>query len=199
MRIRTIVGIASLGLALMMPPAWARAESGGGAPSAVTVRTLANGLTVAVLEDHRLPIVQIQLLLPAGLAQESPEQSGIANLTAQMLAAGTASRDAQSFSDAVQELGGTLGSSVARDNTTLNGAFLASDFEAGLELMADAALHPRFGEEQFASVRNQVASALDRARRDPRAIAEDQLWAAVFGQHPFRALDDGARSIRWPR
>ena len=38
-------------------------------PPSPVVRTLSNGLTVAVFSDHRLPIVQAALLVPAGSIQ----------------------------------------------------------------------------------------------------------------------------------
>src|SRR5262245_8315794 len=109
---------ATLALALLLAaPGVARSA---GAP---VTRTLANGMRVAVYEDHRLPIVQFQLVVPAGLAAEPREQAGIANLTVQMLATGTASRDAVEFTQAVQQLGGTLGGSVTRESATVSGAF----------------------------------------------------------------------------
>jgi len=55
--------------------------------------TLANGLTVLILEDHRLPTVTVQLQISgAGAIFEPADRPGLASVTAQMMMQGTASR-----------------------------------------------------------------------------------------------------------
>ena len=67
-------------------------------------RTLPNGLRVAVFQDHRLPLVQMRLLLSAGVAQEAAETPGVASVTAQLLRAGTSSRTAGAFAAVTRPL-----------------------------------------------------------------------------------------------
>jgi predicted Zn-dependent peptidase len=164
--------------------AWAAPAAAAGLPAPVT-RTLANGLTVAVFEDDRLPIVQVQLLVAAGSAHEPAGEAGVANLAFQMLGRGTASRTAAAFDDAVQALGGSVGGSVSREFATVNGAFLAADLEAGLELLADGILNPLLSEEALPGIKDQAVGGLVNARRDPGALADEHLWAAVFREHPY--------------
>jgi zinc protease len=149
------------------------------------VRKLANGLTVAVFVDDRQPLVQIQLLVPAGSAQETAGESGLANLTFQMLGHGTASRTAGVYDDAVQALGGSVGGSVSREFATINGAFLASDMETGLELLADAVVNPLFGEDLLPAIKPQVLSGIVNERGNPATLAEVHLWGAAFGAHRY--------------
>ena len=149
------------------------------------VRRLANGLTVAVFVDDRQPLVQIQFLVPAGSAQEAGGESGLANVTFQMLGHGTASRTAAAYEEAVQALGGSVGGSVSREFATINGAFLASDMETGLELLADAVVNPLFGEDVLQAIKPQVLSGIVNERGNPASLAEGHLWGAAFGAHPY--------------
>ncbi|MGH7729873.1 MAG: M16 family metallopeptidase [Candidatus Eiseniibacteriota bacterium] len=174
------------------PHAAAAAAAGQSRAPVPVIRTLENGLTVAVFEDDRLPLVQIQLLVRAGSAQEPAGEAGVANLTFRMLSQGTASRPAGAFDDAVQALGGSVGGSVSREFTTVNGAFLATDMEAGLELLADAVLHPLLGDEQLAVIKEQVAARLEGMRPDPATLADDHLWGTVFRDHPYGRPPFGA-------
>ena len=168
-----------------LPPVVARASSGFQAPTPV-VRTLANGLTVAVFQDDRLPIVQVQLLVRAGSAQEPPGEAGVAYLTFRMLNQGTASRTAKVFDGAIQALGGSVSGSVSREFATVNGAFLAGDLEAGLELLADAVLNPLLDADRLGAIKSQLVTArLAAARQDPAALADDHLWGAVYKDHPY--------------
>jgi zinc protease len=154
-------------------------------PPAPVVRTLPNGLRVAVFQDHRLPLVQMQLLLPAGGAQDAAETPGLANATALLLRAGTSSRTAGAFAADLDFLGGNISAAATRDYSAVNGTFLSADFEAGLELFADAVVNPIFPPEEVERFRAQAAEQLLQARQNPAAQAEDQLWALAFQGHPY--------------
>ena len=180
-----LVCLLAAGSVALLPVVAASASRGFQVPTPV-VRTLANGLTVAVFEDDRLPLVQIQLLVRAGSAQEPSGEAGVAYLTFRMLNQGTASRTAKVFDGAVQALGGSVSGSASREFATVNGAFLAGDLEAGLELLADAVLNPLFEEERLVAIKSQfVAARLAAARQDPVALADDHLWGAVYRDHPY--------------
>jgi zinc protease len=67
----------------------------------------------------------------------------------------------------------------------VNGTFLARDFEAGLELLADAVVNPIFPPEEVERFRVQSAGQLLHACRNPAVQAEDRLWALAFEGHPY--------------
>ena len=154
-------------------------------PPVPVFRTLPNGLRIAVFQDHRLPLIYFQLLLPAGGAQDPVEKSGTANATAQLLRAGTSSRTAGAFAADVEFLGGSISSGATRDCSAASGIFLSSDFEAGLELFADAVVNPVFPPEEVERFCAQSAGQLLPARQSPAAQAEDRLWAVAFQGHPY--------------
>ena len=68
--------------------------------------TTANGMTVVVLEQHFLPIVEIHALIKAGSAQDPPEKAGLANLTASLLDEGTATRSSKQLAEQIDFVGG---------------------------------------------------------------------------------------------
>ncbi|HTM57347.1 MAG TPA: pitrilysin family protein [Candidatus Udaeobacter sp.] len=176
------------GLFLMLGAVVAPGGSGA-APSPVIpppiTRTLDNGLRVAVFPIHRLPILQIELVVPAGQSAEPADQPGVAFLTAQMLTRGTSSRDAATFAADVARLGGTITSASSRDDATLTGAFLARDLAPAMELLSDAALNPVFAEDALGSVRTQATRTLDQLHQNAAAIAEEQVWGALFEGQPY--------------
>jgi predicted Zn-dependent peptidase len=149
------------------------------------VRTLPNGLRVAVFPDPRLPLVQMHLLLPGGVARESAETPGAASAAAQLLRAGTSSRTAAEFAAEVDRLGGGINGVAGRDYSTVDGTFLSADFEAGLELMADAVVNPIFPVEEVERYQAAATARVRQLRQDPTALAEESLWALAFGAHPY--------------
>src|SRR5437870_2315969 len=55
--------------------------------------TLPNGLAVLIMEDHRFPAVNIQILIEgAGPIHEPADKTGLASVAAQMLREGTKTR-----------------------------------------------------------------------------------------------------------
>jgi len=186
-------------LALVSAAPWARAaisEAKLAAPPLQFVtpvqRQLANGLTVVVFPQSRLPLVQVQLMVPAGSAVEGSTPLGVASLTAQMLRQGTASRSAQQFAADLERIGGSFSVSVTRDAAMVAGGFRSSDLSAGLELISDAVLNPLFEPEAFEAMRRQSAQQLGNLRRNGGGIADDRAWAALFGAHPYARSTTGA-------
>ena len=186
------LGLALCALAIGRPaaadPAWV--------PRPV-VRTLSNGLRVAVLHDPRAGFVQLQLRLPAGLEAEPPDQNGIANLTAQLIRQGTTSRDAARFNDELNRLGGSLQAQVAREYLTVGAAFLPGDLEEGLGLVSDAVLHPRFSELDLQRANVLAATRIVQQHLDPAVVAEEQAWTRALPTLPAaRPMLGGVASLR---
>jgi predicted Zn-dependent peptidase len=171
--------LASLALALASAVAAA-------APLPLPVeRTLDNGLRVLVLSQPRLPILQIQVAIPAGSAVDPPGQEGLAALTAQMLRRGTTSRGADEFAADLSRIGGTLTIQVTQDASSVTGAFLARDAEAGIELLSNAVLDPIFPEDDLMRLRGQVYRSLLQGRTDPEGLADEQALAQALAGHRY--------------
>lgn len=181
------MSVLAAGLALagpMGPRAISFAAAAGPLPTP-EVSKLETGLRVAVFPDHRLPIIQIQLLIPAGITAEPVAKSGVAYLTGQSLRAGSASRSAEVFGADLERLGGSFNVTVGRDYVTVSGAFLARDLDAGLELVADAATHPVFPPLEVDQIKREAAGGLLQGLLNPGTSADERLWSLVFGSHPY--------------
>src|SRR5579863_2747090 len=70
---------------------------------------LPNGLTILVLEDHRLPLVTARLtIVGAGALNDPVDMPGLANVTAAMLNQGTATRSSRQIAEQSDQLGATI-------------------------------------------------------------------------------------------
>ena len=181
------LGMLAVGLALagLLGPRARSSAAAAGLLPAPEVSTIETRLRVAVFPDHRLPIIQIQLLVAAGITSEPEAQSGIAYLTGQALRAGSTSRSAAVFGADLERLGGSFNVNVGRDYVTVSGAFLARDLDAGLELIADAATNPVFPAAEVDRIKRQAAGALLQGLQNPGTATDEQIWSVVFGSHPY--------------
>ncbi len=165
--------------------------AGTGGPAAAAeilpVRYIApNGLTVLVLEQHALPILQIHALIRAGAAQDPPSKAGLANLVADLLDEGTRARSATQIAEQIDFVGGDLSIDVSADYTTVSASVLTKDTGLGFELLADVMLNPSFPKKEFSRVRTHVLGAIQSEEEAPELVAVKAFNRLVFGTHPYR-------------
>lgn len=160
------------GFWLVLLAAGTLASPAGAAP---VVRTLENGLLMAVFNDPRLPIAQIQVLVAGGTAQESDREHGAAPLVAWLLARGTTSRTAAEMVSEMENLGGTISTTAAEEYASLSAAFRSADFEGGMELVADQLLNPSFADDEVAKTKNEALAALFQSRALPGLVADEHV------------------------
>ena len=82
--------------------------------SAVRDSTLANGLQVVAVSHHEQPAVSLRLIVRAGSAQDPEDRPGVASLAATLLDQGTTTRSAEQIADAIDSIGGALGTGAER-------------------------------------------------------------------------------------
>jgi predicted Zn-dependent peptidase len=154
-------------------------------------RSLPNGLRVVVFPSSSLPIVQAQLLVPAGVANEPDSLPGLAALTAQLIQGGSASRTAEQMAADLGALGATLTTGATRDYALVACGGRTAAFSELLEIMADAVLNPRLGGDEFESVRRSVAAQLRTKSMNAATLTDDRIWGIAFDPHPYGHADAG--------
>ncbi len=166
---------------------WALAASLGHATEIKPVRFVTpNGMTVLVVEQHFLPIVQVHALIKAGSAQDPPEKAGAAHLVASLLDEGTTSRTAKQIAEQIEYVGGRLAIKATEDMTTASARVLTKDVELGFELLADVLLHPTFPPQELERVRSEVLGGILSEKDEPGMVAAKAFNLLVFDGHPYR-------------
>ena len=154
-------------------------------------RQLANGLTVFVVEDHRLPVVTFALEILAGNCQVPPEKSGLPSLVAGLLREGAGARTSPEISRLIDGCGGSMGASAGDDVTTAGGTFMKSYAALGLELLADAVQRPRFDQSEIDRRLEQIQSGLAVNMNDPSYLISLVSALVILGNHPYAYPGDG--------
>jgi zinc protease len=178
--LRRSVPAALLGLAL-----WTGGASAARPLAAPVVRTLPNGLRVAVFADSSLPVVQMQLLVRAGSREDPAGKSGAANLLALMLGQGTSSRAGEQFNAEFERMGSSFSAAATRDFTTAGCSALAREFGATLKLLAEAVTHPALEPGGIERQRAQLLAAASEAQLNPALNADAHVWAMALAPHPY--------------
>jgi zinc protease len=144
---------------------------GTAAEIAPTKFVTANGITVLVLEQHFLPIVEIHALIKTGSAQDPPDKAGLANLVASLLDEGTTTRTSKQQAEQIDFVGGALEAKASEDFTTASARVLKKDIDLGFTLLADMLQHPAFHKQEFERIRTQLLGEMASDNDDPGHIA----------------------------
>ena len=153
---------------------------------AVQTTTLPNGLTLAVVEMHKVPVVDVQLLVDAGAARDPSTAPGLATFTATMLQQGAGARSALDVADEAAFLGAQLGTGATFDGASASIHVPRRRLEAALDLLADVVLRPSFADSEIARQRELRAAQLVQQRDEPVTVASIAFPAIVYGRgHPY--------------
>ena len=136
-----------------------------------TVFTLANGLTVYLVERHELPVVSAQLLTLAGNEGNPADRPGLAGITAAMLTEGTTRRTADEIANEAALLGGSLESTSDPNGVRLTISLLSSHIGKGLDLVADSAEHASFPAADLERIRTSRLTGLLQQQDNPMQLA----------------------------
>jgi zinc protease len=146
---------------------------------------LKNGLTVLLLEKHGVPLINISAIVKAGAAADPAGQEGLATVTAGLLRKGAKNRTAQQFAADLDYIGGTFEAEAGPDYTVVNAEFLTKDLARGLELYADALLHPTFPKDETDKFLAQALDGARAAKDDPQAVMLPYYDGYLYGMHPY--------------
>lgn len=147
---------------------------------------LPNGLTLLLMEQREVPIVSLSVVVRAGSVADPAGKEGVASLTAALLRKGTPTRSADRFAEELDFIGGSFGAGVSVDSTQASAEFMKKDLDKGLDLVADAMLHPTF---PAGEVTKLVAQRVDGIK-----AAKDRA-AGVIGTY-FNAYSMGITRTR---
>lgn len=152
----------------------------------VTVRELANGLKLMIVERHDLPLASFVLVIPSGATANPADRAGAANLVAAMLTEGTSTRTSLQIADQMAYLGISLNSSSGWDATTVDLSTPTAQLDSALALFADVVLRPSFPGAEFARVKQERLTALLQLKDQGPAIASLVYPALLYGkENPY--------------
>jgi predicted Zn-dependent peptidase len=149
--------------------------------------TLANGLRLMVLEDHRLPRITFQILVPgAGGYYDPPAQVGLATYTAQMMREGTTGRSSQQIAQDIDTMAASLTVSAGLSSPTaaVAGGALTENFDRLLGMAADVLLTPTFPAEEWDRMKTRTKATLIQQRTQPGFLAGERMNQVIYGDHP---------------
>jgi zinc protease len=158
-----------------------------------TTHTLPNGLQVILLEDHAVPVINLQVWYHVGGKDERPGHTGFAHLFEHLMFKGSAHVGPEEHSRIIEAVGGFDNAETGDDTTNFFETFPSQYLERVIWLEADRMGSLNVDEANFKSER-QVVEEERRLRVDnqPYGSLEEDLRAAAFTVHGYHHTPIGS-------
>ena len=147
---------------------------------------LSNGAHLMVLEDHRVPSIQFQIIMiGAGGYYDPPDIPGLADTTASLMDEGTTTKTSEQIAQALDTMAASVAVSANQGSqiATLTGSALTDQFDQVLALATDILLNPSFPDKELGLYKVRARASLEEQRSDPDFLREERYSKAIYGTH----------------
>jgi zinc protease len=159
-------------------------------------RTLPNGLRVIVTRQTVVPKVTVMLTVLSGYANDPPELTGLAALTAEAVQEGTKSRTSKEIRRQVFGMGGSLSAAVSQDFSSLSVRGLSEFAPQLIDLVADVAMNPTLPADEIAILKQQRLQTVMQQKASPQFLSNRQFRRALFGSHPYARTSETEATLQ---
>ncbi|MFZ0258796.1 MAG: pitrilysin family protein [Pseudolabrys sp.] len=148
--------------------------------------TLANGLELIVIPDHRAPVVTHMIWYKVGAADETPGKSGLAHFLEHLMFKGTAKNPTGKFSQVVARIGGQENAFTSQDYTGYYQRVPSDQLKTVVEFEADRMTGLQLTDDVVLPERNVILEEQNqRIGNNPRARLGEQIDAALYLNNPY--------------
>jgi zinc protease len=156
---------------------------------------LENATVVLVKRTTTTPAVAISLAMRAGSASDPEDALGTTWLLSRLIDRGTASRPAAVIAEELDRRGISLTVTVTRHSFTIVCTCLSEDFEPVLALLGDMLMAPSLAEEEIATRKGEVITAIRQDDDNPAVRAMETLMAHLYPGHPYGRRTKGSIEV----
>lgn len=149
-----------------------------------TSRTLSSGLKVLVVENPKLPLVTISIVMKAGSALDG-DMPGVADMTATLLMKGTTTRTATHIAEETDFLGASLSTGAGWDASSISASMLTKHLDTVLGMVADVLLNPTFPEDELKRQQTLHIAELKQMKADGSYLAGTRAAQVLYPGHPY--------------
>lgn len=143
---------------------------------------LDNGMIVYLLEDHKLPIIDVVARIRTGSIYEPADKVGVAEITGTVMrTGGTTNRTGDELNKILENLAASVEVSISSDSGSASMSVLKEDIDTGLSILADVLMNPAFRKDKIELAKVQHRSAISRRNDDVSNITAREFRKLIYG------------------
>lgn len=165
------------------------AASPAHAVSPIQETQMDNGLRILLIEAHAVPMVSMQLVMPAGSRFDATNKGGTATLLAAMLTDHTGKHEHEAWATLLDSEAIHLGAGADRDGMNLSMTVLKEALPTGIRAFSESLLNPGWDRKRFQLIKENAISAAQKAQEEPGIKAAEAssklLFQSNHQRHPY--------------
>lgn len=143
---------------------------------------LKNGMTLFMVEDHELPLINITARIGTGSIFEPADKVGLASITGQVMrTGGTKKMSGDEIDEFLEALAASVETSIGQTSGSARMSVLKEDLDKVLPVFADVLMNPAFPDEKIELAKIQARSAIARRNDQPSAITFREYAKLIYG------------------
>ncbi|MFC3890086.1 M16 family metallopeptidase [Lentzea rhizosphaerae] len=149
---------------------------------------LPNGLRVIAIKRATVPMVEVRLRVPfadPATSSEGSAHSAQAEILANTVLTGTATRSRVQIDTELALVGGELDSVVDPERLSFTGNALATGLGTVLDVLRDVLTSAAYPADELERERARLVERITLARSQPNVIAREALQKKLYGDHPY--------------
>ncbi len=143
------------------------------------------GIEAWLLEDHRVPLMALNVSFRGGAALDPAGKEGLALLTSSLLDEGAGTLNASVFQKEMADKSIALSYGADLDSFSASVKTLTTFRDRAFELLTLSLTKPRFDADAVERVRNEMVTSIATNLGNPNWVARRKLTETVFGSHPY--------------
>ena len=146
---------------------------------------LENGIVLYIMEDHELPVVNLNALIRTGSIHDPEGKEGVAELTAYVMrTGGTKKLESDEIDKRLDFLAASASVSMHADYASANFSVLSKDLEEGLNLLSQIFISPAFEKKKLELVVQLKKEDLRRLQDNPQRLAFREFNRLIYQNDP---------------
>lgn len=141
-----------------------------------------NGLTVFLMEDRELPLIDAFATVKGGSRNEPADKAGLVRIFGEAWrTGGTAAKTGDQLDDFLEARAAKVETTADIDSVAISLSCLKADFDSVLAVFEDVLRKPEFRAEKIALAKTQLKSGIARRNDNPQQIADRVATQLGYG------------------
>jgi zinc protease len=140
----------------------------------------ANGITVILSENHKLPKVTFNLVVGSSPKMDGA-MTGLSDIAGSLIQSGTTNKTKDEIDGEIDYIGASLGA----DNNSVYLSCLTKHMDKGLSIMSDITMNANFPQSEVDRILKQNESGLMSTKSDAGSMAQNAQAVSIFKNHPY--------------
>lgn len=145
---------------------------------------LKNGLTVYLMEQHEVPLINVSAVFDAGAVQDGTRY-GLANMTADALLFGSAKYTKAQLEEKTEYVGATIDTYAGKEVAKMTASFAVKDQDLLFDILQDVLTKPTFDQAEFDKYKGRQLLQLTQQKESPRAVVNSYFNRFIYDAHPY--------------